>query len=61
MKKAKVFSAVINGVGNQVKAYRKGNAVKRFQEQDPDLRAKDVKWAKWAHNSHQAPIDEPID
>ena len=57
MKKAKVFSAEVNSTFTQVKAYKKANAVARFQQLDATIKASDVKMIN-AHNSHQAPVEE---
>jgi len=56
MKKAKVFQANVEGTLTQLKAYQKVNAVKRFQELDSTIKAKDVKMIS-AKNFHQAPIE----
>jgi len=57
MKKAKVFSAEINGTFTQVKAYKKANAVARFKQLDPNVKASNVKMLN-IQNSNQAPIEE---
>ena len=57
MKKAKVFSAEVNGTFTQIKAYKKANAVKRFQQLDSNVKAKNVKLIN-AHNSHQACVED---
>lgn len=57
MKKAKVFSAEVNGTFTQVKAYKKANAVARFQQLDSNVKASSVKMLN-VQNSHQAPVEE---
>jgi len=55
--KAKVYSAAINGIFTQVKAYHKIHAVRYFKKLDKSIKHKDVNWVVNA-NSQQAPIDE---
>lgn len=57
MKKAKVFSSEVNGTFTQIKAYKKANAVLRFQQFDSNVKATDVKMIN-AQNSHQAPVED---
>jgi hypothetical protein len=57
MKKAKVFSAEVNGTFTQVKAYKKTNAVARFQQLDSNVKASDVRMIN-AQNSHQVPVED---
>ena len=57
MKKSRVYSANVNGTFTQVKAYKKANAVKRFQQLDETIREKDVKVIN-AQNSEQAPVED---
>lgn len=57
MKKAKVFSAQVNGTFTQVKAYKKANAVARLQQLDATIKASDVKMIN-TQNSHQACVEE---
>jgi hypothetical protein len=57
MKNLKVFSASVNGIFTQVKAYKKANAVARFQQLDTTVKASDVKMIN-AQNSHQACIED---
>lgn len=53
---AKVFSTEVNGTFTQIKAHKKANAVKRFQEMDERIKAKNV-YVLDVKNSHQEPID----
>jgi hypothetical protein len=57
MKKASVYSAEVKGTFTQIKAYKKENAVKRFQQLDENIRMENVKKIN-AYNSHQAPVEE---
>lgn len=57
MKKAKVFSAEVNGTFTQIKAYKKINAVARFQQLDSRIKSSDVKMIN-AQNSHQACVED---
>ncbi len=57
MKNSKVFTAEVNGTFTQIKAYKKVNAVTRFQQLDATIKPSDVKMIK-VQNSHQAPIEE---
>ena len=57
MAKAKVFQAEVNGTSTQIKAYKKANAVARFQQLDATIKASDVKMIN-AQNSHQAPVED---
>ena len=56
MNNAKVFGAWVNGVWTEVKAFKKVNAVARFQELDSSVRANQVSKTN-SMNSHQAPVD----
>lgn len=56
MKKAKVFSANVNGTFTQIKAYKKENAVARFQQLDASIKKSDVRVTN-AQNSHQACVE----
>ena len=55
--KAKVFSANVKGTFTQIKAYKKVNAVARFQQLDEAIKAKDVKMIN-AQNSHQGCVED---
>ena len=57
MKKAKVYSANVNGTFTQVKAYKKANAVKRFQQMDAAVTANHV-YVLAVKNSHQSPVED---
>ena len=57
MKKAKVFSAEVNGTFTQIKAYKKVNAVARFQQLDATIKASDVKMIN-VQNSHQSCVED---
>lgn len=57
MKNSKVFSATVKGTTTQVKAYKKVNAVARFQQLDATIKASDVKKIN-AQNSHQACVED---
>lgn len=57
MKKSKVFSASVNGTFTQIKAYKKINAVARFQQLDATIKASDVKVIN-AKNSDQACVED---
>ncbi|NLA23929.1 MAG: hypothetical protein GX879_03080 [Bacteroidales bacterium] len=57
MKNSKVFSAEVNGTFTQIKAYKKVNAVARFQQLDATIKSGDVKMIN-VQNSHQAPVEE---
>ena len=57
MKNSKVFSASVNGVFTQIKAYKKINAVARFKQLDPTIKTSDVKIIN-AQNSHQACVED---
>lgn len=58
MSKAKIFATEISGTTNVVKAYKKVNAVKRFQMIDKSIRAKDVYQLENAVNSQQATVED---
>ena len=60
MKKAKVFSANVKGTFTQIKAYKKVNAIARFQQLDASIKASDVKLIN-VQNSHQSPVEEAFD
>ena len=57
MKNSKVFSANVNGVLTQIKAYKKVNAVARFKKLDATIKASDVRVIK-SSNSHQACVED---
>ena len=57
MKNSKVFSSNVNGTFTQIKAYKKVNAVARFQHLDATFKASDVKMIN-AQNSHQACVED---
>jgi hypothetical protein len=57
MKKAKVFTANVNGTFTQIKAFKKVNAVARFQQLDATIRASNVKMFN-VQNSHQACVED---
>ena len=57
MKKAKIYSANVNGTFTQVKAYKKVNAVIRFQQLDSNVKASNVKMLN-VQNSHQATVED---
>jgi len=57
MKKSKVFSAEVNGTFTQVKAYKKANAVARFQQLDANVKASNVKMIN-VQNSHQGLVED---
>lgn len=57
MKKAHVYSASVNGTFTQLKAYKKENAVRRFQQLDASVRAADVRTVN-TQNSQQAAVEE---
>lgn len=57
MKQARVYSAEIDGVFTQIKAYKKKNAVRRFQEIDPEIKEKQVHPTGFT-NSLQVPIED---
>lgn len=57
MKKATVYSATVKGTNIQVKAYKKSNAIKRFQQLDSSINKKMV-FKSAATNSHQGVIEE---
>ncbi len=57
MKNSKVFTAEVNGTFTQIKAYKKVNAVARFQQLDATIKSSDVKMIN-VQNSHQAPVEE---
>lgn len=57
MKKATVYAATINSTTTEVKAYKKANAVKRFQMIDPSIKSKDVYKTNF-QNSHQGVVEE---
>ena len=57
MTKAKVFGAWANGTWTEVKAFKKANAVTRFQELDATIKAGQVSKTS-SVNSHQVPVDE---
>ena len=57
MKKAKVFSAEVNETFTQIKAYKKINAVARFQQLDSRIKSSDVRMIN-AQNSHQACVED---
>jgi hypothetical protein len=57
MKNSKVFSANVNGTFTQIKAYKKVNAVARFQQLDATIKASDVNVIN-AQNSHQACVED---
>ena len=56
--KTKVFSANVNGIFTQIKAFKKVDAVSRFQQLDDSLNDSDVHLLKNAQNSHQLPVEE---
>lgn len=55
--KAKVFSATVKGTTTQIKAFKKINAVDRFQQLDSAIKASNV-YLSTSVNSHQAPVEE---
>ena len=55
--KAKVFSAEVKGTFTQIKAFKKINAVARFQQLDASVDARNVKKINVC-NSHQVPVEE---
>ena len=55
--KAKVFYSMVNNTRTEIKAYKKENAVKRFQMLDSSITAKDVKVCNKI-NSQQTPVEE---
>ncbi len=57
MKKAKVFQAEVNGTFTQIKAYKKANAIARFQQLDSNVKASDVKMIN-SKNSHQSCVED---
>ena len=57
MKKAKVFSANVKGTFTQIKAFKKVNAVARFQQLDENIKAKDVTTLINVTNSGQATVE----
>ena len=57
MKKAKVFSANVQGTFTQIKAFKKVNAVARFQQLDENIKAKDVTMLINVTNSGQATVE----
>lgn len=57
MKRAKVFQAEVNGTSTQVKAYKKSNAIARFQQLDPSVKSSSVYTLK-VNNSHQTPVED---
>ena len=57
MKSSKVFSAKVNGIFVQIKAYKKVNAVARFQQLDVTINASNVKMINY-QNSHQACVED---
>lgn len=57
MEKSKVFSANVNGTFTQIKAYKKVNAVARFQQLDETIKASDVKMIS-VKNSQQACVED---
>ena len=57
MKKAKVYSANVNGTFTQLKAYKKSNAVKCFQQLDSAVKKENV-YVLDVQNSQEAPIED---
>ena len=57
MKKAKVYSAEVNGIFTQLKAYKKINAITRFKQLNPDIKASNVRKIN-AVNPQQTPIED---
>lgn len=57
MKKAKVYAAFANGTWTEIKAYKKENAIRRFQQLDPKVSVRGVT-VTTSTNSHQAPVEE---
>ena len=55
--KAKVFTANVKGTPTQIKAYKKVNAVARFQQLDETIIASDVKRIS-IENSHQGCVED---
>ena len=58
MKKSKVFSANVNGDTTQIKAFKKVNAVARFQQLDSTITSSDVNVESNVQNSHQACVED---
>jgi hypothetical protein len=56
-KKATVWAAWVNGTSTQIKAYKKTNALARFQQLEPSLRTGDLTRSN-AINSHQGVVEE---
>jgi len=57
MKKAKVYAAFANGTWTEIKAHKKENALRRFQQIDPAVSLKDVTTTA-STNSQQAPVED---
>ena len=57
MKTTRVFSAEVNGTFTQIKAYKKINAVARFQQLDATIKASDVRVIN-VQNSHQSCVED---
>ena len=59
MKKAKIFSAFLNGTATQVKAYQKKNALEWLNKQPggDQIKMRNLKELKGVVNSHQTPVD----
>lgn len=56
--KSKIFSAEVKGTFAQIKAFKKVNAVARFQQLDETVKSNDVRILKNAQNSHQATVED---
>ena len=58
MKKAKIYSATVNGETVILKAYLKKNVVTEFKKMDSTIKDVDVHLLKHSQNSHQIPVEE---
>jgi hypothetical protein len=56
MKKSKIYSANVNGTFTRIKAYKKENAIKRFQQLDPTITSNDLTMLN-VQDSHQVPVE----
>jgi hypothetical protein len=57
MKNSKVLTANVNDTPTQVKAYKKRNAVARFQQLDSEIKDSDVRIIH-AQNAQQACVED---
>lgn len=53
MKTTKIYSAEVNGIFTQIKAYNKFHALEGFKRLDENIKLSDIYQLKNAVNSHQ--------